>query len=886
MSAIDIHEPDDATPMAQAARIAAMLDHPTLAVAVVERGHVRRSNAAWNALFAWRTDVSVESHLISLFPSANSADRFERALIGELDAQGRHARVEHMLVKRDGVAFMAEAVVQLLDGSGGRDGLAADAIWQVRDVTTERELRREIRELEEYYRALATYQWDLTFVVDRRDCLTFASSSVETALGYRPPVILGEPFSSLLATDGATAAMQWLRASRQEDGRRPRESHHVRVLHRDGETRILSCRVRNCIDVPRIAGLVINARDVTEEVREQQAARAAEERAKHLRERLFDLAGDATDLGDARIASLLRATLDALQCACASYWAIDEFDGTLTSAQSVGGSAERLDGQGVAIDPTETPAYASAMQAGRPIVVEDVDGETAPDAIPRSMFAASNTGAMLDYPVATGGRMVGRLAIEHADGPRHWRTDEIDFGGGIALLVALALEGAEREEAAGVSATLTLSDALTGLANRSSAEAEVERRIEDARMQGRTLAAVAIDLDGFRDVNDGHGYAMGDALLAAVGAVVGEVAGPDAFVARMGGDEFFVLRPELARGATDAVLHRLVERLASETLVEELRQHVGASIGVARFPADADDPQALFSAADLALAEAKRRGGSQVFAFDGALAERMRLDRELDTQIEEALARDEFRVFYQPQIELASGRIVGLEALLRWQHPSRGLLLPDAFIHVALHHGMIDTLTKWVFTQVCEHIVAWRRTGHFDEAPVSVNVTGRQFHDRRLPAIVASALMKSALPARALMIEVTEATLKAADEATARVIGELSRLGVRFSLADFCFDADSVDVLRRVPIAQVKIDRHLVRGLPDDRAASVIVAAIVQSARQLEYQVIAEGVETAAQIDVLRAQECDAGQGYHVGAPLAATDMQQFLTRSASPSPP
>ena len=862
-----------------------MLEHPTLAVAAIQKGRIRRANATWNTLFALRTDVSVEPHVVTLFPNANSADRFERGLAAELANKSMTARIEHMLVRRDGAAFMAEVVVHLFDAADAEHALGADAVWQVRDITAERELRRELRELEEYYRALSTHQWDLTFVVDRKDRISFASPSVETALGYRPHAILGEPFAAMLEPESAAASMQWLRASRQSTDQRPRDSYPLRVAHKDGGHRVLSCRLRNCLDVPRIAGVVINARDVTEEVLEEELSRAAYQRAVRLRERLFDLATAPTQAFDDRIQALLKATCEGLRTSSTSFWQargesrlLECHHSHLASAVAQASDHARVaEPLGHRFDPAESPDYAKEMQTNRPIVVNDVLHHASIGPEHQRSLAAAGVSALLDFPVASGGRIVGMVSVNQAGGPREWKTEEIDFAGGISLLVALAIESREREEAAERTAYMALHDGLTGLFNRTHAERELERLIADAKERGPVIVVAMIDLDLFKEVNDGYGHAMGDALLVAVARVLAETAGPDALVARMGGDEFLVAFEETRAGATETTIQTMLDRIGGEALVGTIERQVGASIGVARYPADGSDAATMLLHADIAMYEAKKRGRSQAFVFSSSLAHKTRLQRELDSEIQSALGNNEFCMFYQPQLDFASGEVIGLEALLRWQHPKRGLLLPDAFMSAALHRGMIEPITKWVLTQVCEQIVAWRRAGDVLELPVSVNITGRQFHDRRLPAIVAGALMKSALPARMLILEVTEESLLGNDVATERVVKELSRLGVRIAIGDFGVGYSSLDYLRRLLVSQIKLDRGFISGLPDDAGSGIIVTALIEIARQLKYQVIAEGVETRAQYEHLRAIGCEAGQGFYFGAPISADEIRHYL---------
>jgi EAL domain-containing protein (putative c-di-GMP-specific phosphodiesterase class I) len=263
--------------------------------------------------------------------------------------------------------------------------------------------------------------------------------------------------------------------------------------------------------------------------------------------------------------------------------------------------------------------------------------------------------------------------------------------------------------------------------------------------------------------------------------------------------------------------------------------------------------------------------------FNGRLVASLKLRKALDSEIEDALRADQFMMFYQPQIDLTSGQVVGLEALLRWQHPTRGMLLPDAFIGAAFKRGLIDAVTKTALVQVCEQIAAWRRSGDVPQLPVSVNVSGRQFHDSRLPALVASALLKSGLPARLLVLEITEQSLVGDDVAVQRVARELSRLGVRIAIGDFHVGHASFRSLRQLGVSQIKLDAAFVKGLPDDPDSAIVVAAVVGLARRLKYQVIAEGVETREQCELLQEAGCEVGQGFFFGAPLSTDEIRAYL---------
>ncbi len=364
-----------AGPIPPFVRRAAMLEHPTLAVAAIQQGRIRQTNGPWQQLFALPTGVSVESHVATLFPNAGSADRFERSLQAEFspstDVLGMTARAEHMLMRRDGSAFLAEIVVRLSGPDDAKSPLSADAIWQVRDITVERALRRELRDLEEYHRELSRHQGDLTFVIDRRGRISYASSSIETALGYRVHAMLGEPFASFLEPEHAAEAEQWLRASTRQPSATPAsavaEGFLLHVIDGDGALRVLACRTRDCFAIPRIAGMVVHARDVTDTVRDEAGVAAADESARRLRSSLLALADAPRESPDVRIDALLRTVREELKATVATCWTAARSDGRRSwSARSVRDDAPDAGAPTLARDPgARRPPRAGPRTRGR-----------------------------------------------------------------------------------------------------------------------------------------------------------------------------------------------------------------------------------------------------------------------------------------------------------------------------------------------------------------------------------------------------------------------------------------------------------------------------------------------------------------------------------------
>ncbi len=870
-------------PFTAARVLAALMANPNVAVATVRAGRILQANPSWHSLFGIPADAATGRPLASIFPGGRSAERFERALEGALH-QGS-ACLEHLLTHADGTTFMGEVVVNLMvsDGDAG-----PEAVWQVRDITSERGLRRELREIEEYYRALSTYQWDLTFVLDRDLSLSYASPSVQTVLGYRTSEVLGENVATYLHPDEVEAGRAMLLRVVAGDATAQADSLQVRIRHRDGSYRVLSCRQRNCLDIVRIAGIVINARDITHEVLAQRSREDRLAYAARLREALFQLATAEAPDSPAQIERILATATTELKIHSASFWRFLPEQRRFRCEHT-----HRRTDRGTVSDPMREeiheerfPLYFRELQTHRPIIVNDIWDHPAVSPAHVQRLMEANVGAMLDFPVVRAGQTLGVMSLEFAESRRDWESDEISFAAGLSLLIALAKESAERAAAAAQTEYMAMHDPLTGLANRNRAERALRRAIEHARGSERRVALLLIDLDEFKEINDTFGHGRGDTLLAEVARVLLEATAGKGVVARMGGDEFLVILDDAGSTPIEPLAQSIIDRLSNEQLRPDIDQQVGASIGIAVFPDDAGDAEALLTNADIAMYRAKEAGRNQYFLFNAKLAQRLKLQRELDSEIREALRANQFSMFYQPQIDLESGVLIGLEALLRWEHPQRGLLLPNTFMAAAQHNGLIDTITKWAITTVCEQNMAWQNAG-LGSFPVSVNVTGRQFHDRHLPAIIASTLMRTGMSARHLVLEVTEESLIENSKTTERVLAELRRLGVRIAIDDFGVGYSSLNYLRRLVVSQIKLDRAFIEGLPTDDESNAIVSAVISIARRLDYQVIAEGVETQEQADYLREAGCEAGQGFHFAAPISASEMTEYIAeRLRSPAAP
>jgi diguanylate cyclase len=415
-------------------------------------------------------------------------------------------------------------------------------------------------------------------------------------------------------------------------------------------------------------------------------------------------------------------------------------------------------------------------------------------------------------------------------------------------------------------------DSLTGLPNRYGLHSGLDALLGDG--QGSTpLAVLFVDLDHFKDVNDSRGHAAGDALLCLAADRLRDCVPEAALVARQGGDEFAVLLPHATADEAGALAERIIEGLSQPFALRDGDHHLGASIGVSLCPEHGGSRAELLRCADIALyaAKAAGRGRHQVFTrkLDAAAHDRV----QLQTELRLALQRGEFVAHYQPRVRPIDRVVTSAEALIRWQHPERGLLGPGAFIAMAEASGLIDGIGQWILDAACAQMAAWRAAG-VDIGRVSVNVSPQQLASGELPRQVRDALDRHGLPASALELEVTESLLVGDIGKAHAQLGEIRRWGVTIALDDFGTGYSSMSTLRQLPIDVMKIDRAFIVDLGSDAGAMAITHAIVALARSLKLQLVAEGIETEAQFGALRSLGCDEMQGFLFSKPLAPA---QFL---------
>jgi diguanylate cyclase (GGDEF)-like protein len=446
----------------------------------------------------------------------------------------------------------------------------------------------------------------------------------------------------------------------------------------------------------------------------------------------------------------------------------------------------------------------------------------------------------------------------------------------LTVMVRMALLLRETATLA-ISRKLSLTDDLTGLGNRRSFTAEIEAAVAD----GRPCALLMIDLDQFKELNDTLGHHVGDELLRGVGPRLDATMRPGDILARLGGDEFGVLVKDADTEAATVAAGRLRAALGRPYALAGISLHVGASIGIAAYPEHAQDANTLLRHADVAMYEAKRgRTGHGVYASEGDHHSRDRL--ELAGEMRHALANDELTLHYQPVADLATGKLMGLEALVRWRHPARGLLAPGAFLPAIEQTDLMRELSRRVLAMAICQAGAWFRL----DRPwrVAANLSATDLLDDALVSDVSSLLRRYGTPAGRLTLEVTESVLMTDPARAMEVLGELRGLGVQLALDDFGTGWSSLTHLQRMPVHEIKIDRSFVAAMATDAGSAAIVSSTVDLAHALGLRVVAEGIEDEATWRRLRDVGCDAAQGYHLSRPLPAAEFEAAAVEIAERS--
>jgi diguanylate cyclase (GGDEF)-like protein len=452
-----------------------------------------------------------------------------------------------------------------------------------------------------------------------------------------------------------------------------------------------------------------------------------------------------------------------------------------------------------------------------------------------------------------------------------------DVAGNIMLFEGTAEDITNRKEAEAQVNFLAYHDALTGLPNRALFTDRLETALAAPRRRNQKLAVLFLDLDRFKNINDSLGHSFGDQMLKVVAERLKESVREQDTVARVGGDEFLIMLSVVDHAAeSELAAHRIMNAIVRTFLVRGHMLSTTCSIGVSIFPHHGEDGETLIRNADAAMYCAKDDGSNRVCVFADRMNNAAVAQLTLENDLRTALDAREFFLVYQPQMEIATGRITGIEALLRWQHPVLGLVPPDRFITVAENSGLILPVGEWVIRTACAQIRTWQ-SHNLPVPPVSVNVSALQFRQEGFCSSIRRALEESGLSSQSLELELTESVLLSSAALIRPVLEELKNMGVALAIDDFGTGYSSLSYLKQFRFGKLKIDRSFIRDLVADNDDAAITTAIIRMAKSLNLKVLAEGVETEAQMSFLRERGCDEIQGYYFSRPLAAGDLAALL---------
>jgi diguanylate cyclase (GGDEF)-like protein/PAS domain S-box-containing protein len=616
--------------------------------------------------------------------------------------------------------------------------------------------------------------------------------------------------------------------------------------------------------------------DITERKRaEQEIERRAAQQAAvaRLGERALKGAELEPLMDDA--AAFITAT-EGIQRSCV--WEFDD-DGGQLSLRSSSGLGEEHDGARIAIG-RDSPA-GLAFASGEPVTVGDWSGE-ARFGTP-GYLGGLGVASTIAVPVEGEHKVLGVIEA-HSDRPAAFSSHDMHFARSAANVIALAIE---RRVAGEAILHGSLHDHVTGLPNRPLFVDRVEHALGVAKGEDRPLAVFFCDLDHFKRINDSLGHDKGDQVLKSVVPRLRKQLRSADTLARFGGDEFGILVEEVIDEAeASRIAERIIAAFVEPFTIDSIEQHLTVSVGISISGPHSTDGEALVRDAHAAMYRAKDRGRNRAELFDQEMRSNAVRRLQLERELRRAVEREQLSLQFQPIVALASGEIPALEALLRWEHPERGIVDPSEVIPVAEESGLIHPIGRWVIERACQQSVAWHQLRP-DARPIdmTVNLSARQFAQRDLPEVVAGILSRTGVDPVHFKFEITESVLVEKSGAAEEILRELSNLGVQLILDDFGTGYSSLSYLHRFPFDAIKIDRSFIEGLGIEQERSAIVEAIVGMAQALGLRTIAEGVENEVQLAELRRLGCGFAQGFLFSGPLEVRQMTALLERAATSSP-
>jgi diguanylate cyclase (GGDEF)-like protein/PAS domain S-box-containing protein len=706
----------------------------------------------------------------------------------------------------------------------------------------------------------------LVTVLDAEGRVQSFNRACEQVTGLCADDVRGRPWEELIAPDDVhRVRREWPRLLASDEAR----EFDCRVVTRAGERRLIAWAAVAGHDAEgRRDHVVATGIDITDRKRgEHELRRRLKRQAAVAELGRQGLEGLSLQELTQRSVKLVADELGIDHC---QLWEVSPYAGDLVLTAAIGWSDAPIGTLRAPSEMATQPGF--TLQADGPVVVECFREERrfSPSPLPPGASVASGLSVAIPGPR----RPFGVLCCNVVE-QRDFSQDEALFVASVAHVAAAAIERWRSEESTRHNA---LHDPLTGLPNRTLFLDRLAQLLARREGDTRQAAVMFLDIDNFKLFNDSLGHEAGDRLLRAAAPRLAEAVRPSDTVARFGGDEFVVLCEEVA-GGRDALelAQRLQESLGRPFALDGEDHFLTASIGVALTSGAYRAPEEVMRDADAAMYRAKERGRANCELFDDAMRERVLGRLRMETALRGVVERDELRAFYQPVVSMVDGSVLGVEALMRWQHSGLGPVSPLEFIPIAEDTGLIVSLGRWMLEEVCSQAVRWEQ--ELETAPplVSVNLSPRQVAHAELVPTVARVLDETGLDPTRLALEITENVLISEAESPWNTLDALKRLGVTLMLDDFGTGWSSLSYLKRFPVDVLKIDRTFVDGLGAEAEDSAIVKAIVGMARALELGVIAEGVETAEQARILRELGCERAQGFFFGRPRPAADVTPLL---------